>query len=162
SGRYKSKVRFATVDDLIFAHSGFFTAELDAVPFGPDAYRFVRLLRASLADVPSGGAFEVGRYRDRQRGWRNCRGSVARPAHCQTAMRARSAQSTRSQTYASADRLAAIGLTAIKGGRIQALLPEVSAKATSWCFRDSAPKQQNTTRSIEPASASAASTVRSA
>src|SRR5262245_24352704 len=59
SGRYKSKVRFATVDDLIFAHSGFFTAELDAVPFGPDAYRFVRLLRASLADVPSGGPLRL-------------------------------------------------------------------------------------------------------
>jgi hypothetical protein len=55
SGRYKSKVRFATVDDLIFAHSGFPTAEPDAVPFGPDAYRFVRLLCASLADVPSAG-----------------------------------------------------------------------------------------------------------
>ncbi len=55
SGRYKSKVRFATLGDLIFAHSGFPTAEPDAVFFGPDTYRFVRLLHASLADVaPSG------------------------------------------------------------------------------------------------------------
>jgi hypothetical protein len=35
SGRYKSKVRFATVDDLIFAHSGFPTAEPDAVRSDP-------------------------------------------------------------------------------------------------------------------------------
>jgi methylase of polypeptide subunit release factors len=54
SGRYKSKVRFATIDDLIFAHSGFPTAEQDAVFFGPDTYRFVRLLRAELVNVPSG------------------------------------------------------------------------------------------------------------
>jgi methylase of polypeptide subunit release factors len=54
SGRYKSKVRFATIDDLIFAHSAFPTAEQDAVFFGPDTYRFVRLLRAALVDVPSG------------------------------------------------------------------------------------------------------------
>jgi methylase of polypeptide subunit release factors len=51
SGRYKSKVRFATIDDLIFAHSAFPTAEQDAVFFGPDTYRFIRLLRAALVDV---------------------------------------------------------------------------------------------------------------
>jgi methylase of polypeptide subunit release factors len=59
SGRYKSKVRFATVDDLIFAHSGFPTAEPDAVLFGPDTYRFVQLLRASLARVASGGPLRL-------------------------------------------------------------------------------------------------------
>jgi hypothetical protein len=52
SSRYKSKVRFATIDDLIFAHSAFPTAEQDAVFFGPDTYRFIRLLRAALVDVP--------------------------------------------------------------------------------------------------------------
>ena len=51
SGRYKSKVRFATIGDLIFAHTGFPTVEHDAVFFGPDTYRFVRLLRACLVDV---------------------------------------------------------------------------------------------------------------
>ena len=51
SGRYKSKVRFATIDDLIFAHSAFPTAEQDAVFFGPDTYRFIRLLRAAIVDV---------------------------------------------------------------------------------------------------------------
>ena len=59
SGRYRSKVRFATLDDLIFAHSGFTTAEQDAVFFGPDTYRFVRLLRASLADVAPGGPLRL-------------------------------------------------------------------------------------------------------
>src|SRR6478672_12717017 len=54
-GLYKSKVRFATIDDLLFAHSGFPTAEQDAVFFGPDTYRFVRLLRASLADIALDG-----------------------------------------------------------------------------------------------------------
>ena len=50
-GRYKSRVRFATIGELLFVHSGFPTAEQDAVFFGPDTYRFVRLLRVSLADV---------------------------------------------------------------------------------------------------------------
>jgi methylase of polypeptide subunit release factors len=51
SGRHKSRVRFATIGELLFVHSGFPTAEQDAVFFGPDTYRFVRLLRVSLADV---------------------------------------------------------------------------------------------------------------
>jgi methylase of polypeptide subunit release factors len=51
SGRYKSRVRFATIGELLFVHSGFPTAEQDAVFFGPDTYRFVRLLRVSLAGV---------------------------------------------------------------------------------------------------------------
>lgn len=50
-GQYKSKVRFATIGDLLFVHSGFPTAEQDSVFFGPDTHRFVRLLRASLADL---------------------------------------------------------------------------------------------------------------
>lgn len=49
--QYRSKVRFATIGDLLFAHSGFPTTEPDAVFFGPDTYRFVRLLHASLADM---------------------------------------------------------------------------------------------------------------
>jgi methylase of polypeptide subunit release factors len=50
SGRYKSKLRFATIGDLLFVHSGFPT-DRDAVFLGPDTYRFVRLLRTSLADL---------------------------------------------------------------------------------------------------------------
>ena len=48
---YRSAVRFATIDDLIFAHSAFPTIDKDAVFFGPDTYRFVRLLRVNLADL---------------------------------------------------------------------------------------------------------------
>src|SRR5262249_16420600 len=55
SGRYKSKLRFATIGDLLFVHSGFPTAEADAVFFGPDTYRFVRLLRQRLGDLVDRG-----------------------------------------------------------------------------------------------------------
>ena len=51
SGRYRSKVRFASIDELLFVHSGFPTDERDAVFFGPDTYRFVRLLRTSLTGL---------------------------------------------------------------------------------------------------------------
>lgn len=50
-GYYRSAVRFATIDDLLFAYSAFPTIDKDAVFFGPDTYRFVRLLRSSLADL---------------------------------------------------------------------------------------------------------------
>jgi methylase of polypeptide subunit release factors len=59
SGRYKSKLRFATVGDLLFVHSGFPTAEDNAVFFGPDTYRFVRLLRVSLADLAGRGSLKL-------------------------------------------------------------------------------------------------------
>lgn len=59
SGRYKSKLRFATIGDLLFAHSGFPTADQDAVFFGPDTYRFVRLLRSSLADLAGHGPLQL-------------------------------------------------------------------------------------------------------
>ncbi len=50
--RYRSTVRFATIDDMLFAHSAFPTVETDAVFFGPDTYRFVRLVRSALVDIP--------------------------------------------------------------------------------------------------------------
>src|SRR5680860_180823 len=43
SGLYRSKVRYATLGDLLFVHSCFPTTEKDAVFFGPDTYRFARL-----------------------------------------------------------------------------------------------------------------------
>ena len=49
AGRYKSKVRFASIDDLLFVHSAFPTTEPDSVFFGPDTYRFARLLRVTLS-----------------------------------------------------------------------------------------------------------------
>ena len=51
TGSCRSLVRFATMGDLLFVHSGFPTTEQDAVFFGPDTYRFARLLRAALADM---------------------------------------------------------------------------------------------------------------
>jgi methylase of polypeptide subunit release factors len=59
SGRYKSKLRFATIGELLFVHSGFPTAEDNAVFFGPDTYRFVRLLRSSLADLTGRGPLRL-------------------------------------------------------------------------------------------------------
>jgi methylase of polypeptide subunit release factors len=51
AGQYKSKVRFASIDDLLFVHSAFPTTEPDSVFFGPDTYRFARLLRVTLSKV---------------------------------------------------------------------------------------------------------------
>jgi SAM-dependent methyltransferase len=43
-----SRVRWATLGDGLYAHSRFPTDETDAVFFGPDTYRFTRLLRDYL------------------------------------------------------------------------------------------------------------------
>lgn len=45
AGQLRCLVRFSTLDDLIFAHSGYPTDEPDSVFFGPDTYRFARGLR---------------------------------------------------------------------------------------------------------------------
>jgi release factor glutamine methyltransferase len=57
-GTWRSRVRFSTVEDQLIIHSAFPTSSRDAVFFGPDTYRFVRLLRSSLR----GGAslLEIG------------------------------------------------------------------------------------------------------
>jgi methylase of polypeptide subunit release factors len=44
----RSSVRFSTLADQIFVHSAFPTDEADAVFFGPDTYRFARLIRQAL------------------------------------------------------------------------------------------------------------------
>jgi methylase of polypeptide subunit release factors len=41
----RSLVRFSTLSGMLFAHSGYPTANSDAVFFGPDTYRFTRALR---------------------------------------------------------------------------------------------------------------------
>ena len=41
----KSKVRFSTDEDKIFVHSAFPTTGADSVFFGPDTYRYLKLLR---------------------------------------------------------------------------------------------------------------------
>jgi len=44
TGELRSCVRFSTIDELIFAHSGYPTTQADSVFFGPDTYRFVRTI----------------------------------------------------------------------------------------------------------------------
>ncbi|MCC6888190.1 MAG: class I SAM-dependent methyltransferase [Hyphomicrobiales bacterium] len=43
--RLRSEVRFSTLGELMFVHSAFPTEAEDAVFFGPDTYRFVRLVK---------------------------------------------------------------------------------------------------------------------
>jgi methylase of polypeptide subunit release factors len=51
----RSLVRYSTLDDLLFVHSAYPTNGEDAVFFGPDTYRFARLLgqKLSEAEMPS-------------------------------------------------------------------------------------------------------------
>jgi methylase of polypeptide subunit release factors len=50
-GGLKSRVRFASLGDDLFAHSAFPTDEPDSVFFGPDTYRFVRFIERQLRGV---------------------------------------------------------------------------------------------------------------
>ena len=58
---WRATVRFSTIGDRLFVHSGFPTEQEDAVFFGPDTYRFVDFVRRSgvrgrrLVDVGCGG-----------------------------------------------------------------------------------------------------------
>ncbi len=47
----QSRVRFSTLADQIFVHSAYPTEEPNAVFFGPDTYRFTRLVRQTLPQV---------------------------------------------------------------------------------------------------------------
>jgi methylase of polypeptide subunit release factors len=49
----RSRVRFSTLGEQIFVHSAYPTDAADAVFFGPDTYRFARLLRQSLSGIGS-------------------------------------------------------------------------------------------------------------
>src|SRR5207302_7978884 len=53
---FQVKVRFSTLGDQIFVHSSFPTEQADAVFFGPDTYRFARLIRHSLGSMKRHGA----------------------------------------------------------------------------------------------------------
>lgn len=44
-GLLRSRVRFSSAGDLLFAHSAFPTNDADSVFFGPDTYRYLALLR---------------------------------------------------------------------------------------------------------------------
>ena len=52
SGLWRSKVRFSTLGNSLYAHSAYPTLAADAVFFGPDTYRFVALIEAELARQP--------------------------------------------------------------------------------------------------------------
>lgn len=52
AGRAKSRLRASTLGDTCFLHSEHPTDRQDAVFFGPDSYRFARLIRAELLRVP--------------------------------------------------------------------------------------------------------------
>ena len=45
---WRSRVRFSSLAGQVYAHSGYPTAHRDSVFFGPDTYRFVRLVKETL------------------------------------------------------------------------------------------------------------------
>ena len=51
-GMCTSLVRVSTVEDRLFLHSAYPTAERDAVFLGPDSYRFVRFLKSEIQPDP--------------------------------------------------------------------------------------------------------------
>ncbi|QBX42258.1 class I SAM-dependent methyltransferase [Pseudomonas fluorescens] len=61
-GRLKSRVRWSSLDDLLFVHSGFPTDAADSVFFGPDTYRFAQLIHAHLQQsfAPIQRAVDIG------------------------------------------------------------------------------------------------------
>ncbi|MGE8190258.1 methyltransferase [Pseudomonas sp. NPDC086278] len=61
-GQLKSRVRWSSLDDLLFVHSGFPTDAADSVFFGPDTYRFAQLIHAYLQQrfAPIRRAVDIG------------------------------------------------------------------------------------------------------
>lgn len=51
-GLSRSKVRFSSLGDTLFAHSAYPTTDADAVFFGPDTLRFASLIEAELQRLP--------------------------------------------------------------------------------------------------------------
>ena len=70
---WRSRVRWSSLEDLLFVHSGFPTTQADAVFFGPDSYRFAHFIASHLQGrfidqgvarrVEREGLAEVGRIR---------------------------------------------------------------------------------------------------
>lgn len=62
NGRLKSRVRWSSLDDLLFVHSAFPTEAADSVFFGPDTYRFAQLIHAHLQQnfAPIRRAVDIG------------------------------------------------------------------------------------------------------
>ena len=46
--KFRSTVRFSTLGEQLFLHSSFPTEQSDAVFFGPDTYRFARLIGSTI------------------------------------------------------------------------------------------------------------------
>jgi len=59
-GRTRSALRVASLEGLLLLHSAYPTQAADAVFFGPDSYRFVRLIRDELAGVHPRRIVDVG------------------------------------------------------------------------------------------------------
>lgn len=58
---WRSTVRWSSLDDLLLIHSAYPTDEPDAVFFGPDTYRFIRLIKEFLKAGPEiGRAVDIG------------------------------------------------------------------------------------------------------
>jgi methylase of polypeptide subunit release factors len=55
----RSKVRFSSLREQLFVHSAFPTEASNSVFFGPDTYRFARVLRHAIADREHGAALTV-------------------------------------------------------------------------------------------------------
>ena len=55
----RSKVRFSSLGGQLFAHSAWPTEASNSVFFGPDTYRFARLLRDRLADIEPAAALTI-------------------------------------------------------------------------------------------------------
>jgi methylase of polypeptide subunit release factors len=47
----KSRLRFSSLDDLLFMHSAFPTIENDSVFFGPDTYRYLRFVKEKIQNA---------------------------------------------------------------------------------------------------------------
>ncbi|MDD2058957.1 class I SAM-dependent methyltransferase [Pseudomonas sp. GD03860] len=60
--RLRSRIRWSSLDDVLFAHSSFPTDSVDAVFFGPDSYRFAQLIQTHLQDsvAPINHAVDIG------------------------------------------------------------------------------------------------------
>lgn len=61
-GHLKSRVRWSSLDDMLFVHSAFPTDAADSVFFGPDTYRFGQLIHAHLQQnfAPIHRAVDIG------------------------------------------------------------------------------------------------------
>jgi methylase of polypeptide subunit release factors len=62
NGMLRSALRVSSLDGQLFFHSAFPTTEADAIFFGPDTYRFARVIKAGLRDrtAPIANAVDIG------------------------------------------------------------------------------------------------------